>query len=65
MAVDQQPTPLGRLEPIFSIDGVAHSLRTAELAAVPQSLLNFAPVQEESARDYDIRRALDLLFTGI
>jgi toxin CcdB len=58
------PTPLTILEPVFEIEGVAHALHTAEMAAVPAGLLRGAPVADVTARKYEIRRALDMVFSG-
>ncbi len=52
------------LEPIFEIGGRAYALHTAEMAAVPAALLRGDPVISLQARDYEIRRALDMLFSG-
>ncbi|MDP7151706.1 MAG: CcdB family protein [Paracoccaceae bacterium] len=61
---DQGPRPLGRLEPILSIDGVDHVLHTAEMAAIPSRLLKDPPLADLTARDYEIRGALDMVFSG-
>ncbi|SEP08809.1 CcdB protein [Salinihabitans flavidus] len=58
------PTPLGRLEPILKIGGVDHVLHTAELAAVPSDLLRGASIADLSAQDYEIKGALDMVFSG-
>jgi toxin CcdB len=58
------PTPIGRLEPILEIEGVAHVLHTAEMAAVPSALLKAPPVADLSGFDYQIRGALDMVFSG-
>jgi toxin CcdB len=58
------PKPLTILEPVFEIEGVAHVLHTAEMAAVPAGLLRGAPVADLTGRDYEIRRALDMVFSG-
>jgi toxin CcdB len=60
----QGPQPIGRLEPILGIDGVAHVLHTAEMAAVPSGLLKGAAVADLSAQDYEIKGALDMVFSG-
>ncbi len=52
------------LEPVFELEGRRHVLHSGELAAVPASILNSAPVADLSAREYEIRRALDMLFSG-
>lgn len=60
----QGPQPIARLEPILTIGGTDHALHTAEMAAVPSGLLSGRPAVDLSARDYDIRRALDMVFSG-
>lgn len=57
------PKPLGRLEPVVSVDGVAHLLRTAEMAAIPSGLLRvaLADLSDEGDR---IKAALDMVFYG-
>jgi toxin CcdB len=55
--------PLRGLEPVFEIEGRPLALHTGEMAAVPARLLT-APLADLSGRDYEIRRALDLLFSG-
>ena len=57
------PKPLGRLEPVFQIDGQPYVLHTAELAAIPTHLLG-SPVADLSAFDYEIKGALDMVFSG-
>ncbi|UOA34296.1 hypothetical protein DSM110093_04131 (plasmid) [Sulfitobacter sp. DSM 110093] len=58
------PKPIGRLEPIFNIQGMAYALHTAEMAAIPSALLKGAPVADLSEFDYEIRAALDMVFSG-
>ena len=58
------PKALGRLEPTFTIEGTAYVLHTAEMAAVPSALLKGAPVADLSGSDYEIRGALDMVFSG-
>lgn len=58
------PKAIGRLEPAFYIDGAAYVLHTAEMAAVPSALLKGEPVVDLSASDYEIRGALDMVFSG-
>ncbi len=53
-----------RLEPVFEIGGERLALHTGELAAVPAKLLAGPPVADLSARGYEIRGALDMLFSG-
>jgi toxin CcdB len=58
------PRPIGRLEPIFEIDGVPHVLHTAELAAIPAAVLKGRPVADLSGHDYAIKGAIDMVFSG-
>ncbi|MDF1621188.1 CcdB family protein [Pseudothioclava nitratireducens] len=58
------PKAIGRLEPVLDIDGTAYVLHTAEMAAVPSALLKGGPVVDLSASDYEIRGALDMVFSG-
>ncbi|WP_254871416.1 CcdB family protein [Pseudooceanicola sp. HF7] len=58
------PRPFTRLEPILQVAGQAHVLHTAEMAAVPGHLLKSAPLADLSAQDYEIRGALDMVFSG-
>jgi toxin CcdB len=58
------PKAIGRLEPVFEIEGVGHVLHTAEMAAIPSGLLKTAPVADLSSFDYEIRGALDMVFSG-
>lgn len=53
-----------RLEPIFQIEGRPHALHVGELAAIPARLVEGDPVANLSERDYEIRGALDMLFSG-
>ncbi|MGR3805111.1 CcdB family protein [Marinibacterium profundimaris] len=62
--VGEGPSPLTRLEPILEIDGTAQVLHTAEMAAVPSHLLKAPPVADLRDRDYEIRVALDMVFSG-
>ena len=58
------PRAIGRLEPVFMINGEEHVLHTAEMAAIPSALLKGAPVADLSRADYEIRAALDMVFSG-
>jgi len=58
------PKPIGRLEPTFKIESAAYVLHTAEMAAIPSALLKADPVADLSASDYEIRGALDMVFSG-
>lgn len=55
---------ISRLEPIFEVGGVHLALHTAELAAIPERLLRGRAVADLTSRDYEIRGALDMLFSG-
>lgn len=52
------------LEPAFEVEGRRYVLHSGELAAVPASILATAPVADLSDREDEIRRALDMLFSG-
>ncbi len=58
------PKAIGRLEPVFEIEGTAHVLHTAEMAAIPSALLRAPPVADLSSFDFEIRAALDMVFSG-
>jgi toxin CcdB len=58
------PRVIGRLEPVFEVHGEEHALHTAEMAAIPSALLKGQPVADLSASDYEIRGALDMVFSG-
>ncbi len=58
------PKAIGRLEPLFTIKGEVHVLHTAEMAAIPSALLKGQPVADLSGSDYEIRGALDMVFSG-
>ncbi|WP_111735374.1 CcdB family protein [Roseovarius amoyensis] len=58
------PKVIGRLEPMFEIEGVSHVLHTAEMAAVPSAAIKSPPVADLSGFDYEIRGALDMVFSG-
>ncbi|MFD2740095.1 CcdB family protein [Sulfitobacter aestuarii] len=64
VALGAGPRPLTRLEPIIEIDGTEYALHTAEMAAIPARLMRDPPVSDLSARDYEIRGALDMVFSG-
>lgn len=63
VAVGTGPKPLGRLEPVVLVDGIAHVVRTAEMAAVPSGLLRVAMADLSDEGDR-IKAALDLVFYG-
>lgn len=58
------PAAIRRLEPVFEIDGEDYVLHTAEMAAIPSALLKGRPAADLSGSDYEIRRALDMVFFG-
>lgn len=58
------PKAIKRLEPVFDIDGTAYVLHTAEMAAIPSGFLKGEPIADLSASDYEIRGALDMVFSG-
>jgi toxin CcdB len=61
---EDSPTPLGRLNPVFEIDGVPHVMVTQFIAAVPRRELG-APVGSLGAnRHVDVTNALDMIFSG-
>ncbi|MDU8913412.1 CcdB family protein [Aestuariicoccus sp. MJ-SS9] len=62
--VSDGPRVIGRLEPVFEIQGEDHALHTAEMAAIPSALLKGRPIADLSGADYEIRGALDMVFSG-
>jgi len=58
------PKAIRRLEPVFKIDGEDYVLHTAEMAAIPSALVKREPIADLSASDYEIRGALDMVFSG-
>ena len=58
------PKAIGRLEPVFEIEGAAYALHTAEMAAIPSAFLKSDAIADLSASDYEIRGALDMVFSG-
>lgn len=58
------PKAIRRLEPVFEINGAAYALHTGEMAAIPSALLKGPPVANLSNLDYEIRSALDMVFSG-
>jgi len=63
--VSDSPKPIERLEAVFEIGGEPYVLHTAEVAAIPSTLIRVAPIADLSDRDYEIRSALDMVFSGI
>jgi toxin CcdB len=58
------PKAISLLEPVLVIEGVPHVLHIAEMAAVPSALLKGPPAADLSGADYEIRGALDMVFSG-
>ncbi|WP_375175132.1 CcdB family protein [Pseudooceanicola sp.] len=58
------PKLLPRLEPVFMIGDTEYAMRTAELAAIPTALLIAPPITDLRAHDYEIKGALDMVFSG-
>lgn len=56
---------LGRLEPVLGIDGIPCAMHTSELIAIPRRFVSGSPVADLRGEDHAIRRALDMLFSGI
>ena len=53
-----------RLEPVFEIGGKYLALHTAEMAAIPKKFLSREPKADLSAHEYEIKNALDMVFSG-
>jgi toxin CcdB len=64
IVVSTGPRVIGRLEPVFEVNGEGHALHTAEMAAIPSALLRGQPIADLSGSDYEIRGALDMVFSG-
>ncbi|WP_299750749.1 CcdB family protein [uncultured Boseongicola sp.] len=64
IVVSTGPRVIGRLEPVFEVNGEDHALHTAEMAAIPSALLRGQPIADLSGSDYEIRGALDMVFSG-
>ena len=62
--VSEGPRVIGRLEPVFEVQGEDHALHAAEMAAIPSALLKGQPIADLSGSDYEIRGALDMVFSG-
>ena len=58
------PSAIGRLEPVFEIDGMEHVLHTAEMGAIPSALIEAPPVADLSRFDHEICGARDIVFSG-
>ena len=55
--------PLGRLHPVLDLGEVPHTLVTTEMAGLPKALLRDVAF-DLGARQDDIRRAIDMVFSG-
>ncbi len=53
-----------RLNPVFTVDGVAVVMDTPQIVGYPRQLLK-KPVTALGAHSFEIQNALDFLFTGI
>ncbi len=62
--VSSGPKVIGRLEPVFEVNGEDYALHTAEMAAIPSTLLRGHPIADLSAFDYEIKGAIDMVFSG-
>ena len=56
--------PMKVLEPVLEVEGRRMVLRTLEMASVPAKLVSGQPVADLGGADYEIRRALDMAFSG-
>jgi toxin CcdB len=63
MPLDQAPTPAGRLNPLFQIEGVTLSMVTQFAGSIDKSHLGELVCSLEDRR-YDITGALDMLVGG-
>ena len=63
LSVASGPSAIGRLEPVFEVDGMEHVLHTAEMAAIPSALIEAPPVADLSRFGHEIRGALDMVFS--
>jgi toxin CcdB len=63
MPLGKAPKPATRLNPLFVIDDIEHSMVTQYMAAVPTSILKRETLNVADRRD-DIVNAIDLLLQG-
>ena len=56
--------PVGRLNPVFRVDGTMVVMDTPQLAGIPGAALRH-PVTSLSAEAFGIQNALDFLFAGV
>lgn len=59
------PARFSILEPVIKVASEEYVLHTSELAAIPSSLLTGNPVATGRAQEWEIRKALDFLLSGI
>jgi toxin CcdB len=64
MPLDRAPTPAGRLNPLFEIEGRRLSMVTQFAGSMPATEL-VQPVCSLSDRRHEIIGALDMLITGV
>lgn len=64
ISIREGAQPISRLEPVFQIGLDKYALRVGDLAAVPSKLLATPAIFDLSRSDYEIRRAVELVFTG-
>lgn len=64
VARDAAPPPMGRLNPVFVLDGVAHVMLTQAAAAIRRGELGPVVASLEDRR-YEVTGALDMLIGGI
>lgn len=62
--LDRAPTPAGRLNPLFDVEGVTHSMVTQFAGSVDKTVLGTFVCSAEDRR-YDIIGALDMLTGGV
>ena len=61
--LDRASKPAARLNPVFTVDGVPHSMMTEFLSAVPATILH--NTDHKLTHEHDrIAAALDMLFHG-
>jgi len=63
LPLDRAPMPAGRLNPLFDIAAIKHSMVTQFAAAVPVSLLR-EKVASLQSNDIAIGNAIDMLLAG-
>jgi toxin CcdB len=63
MPLGKAPKPATRLNPLFVIDDIEHSMVTQYMAAVPTSVLKRETLNVADRRD-DVVNAIDLLLQG-